>query len=146
MGTCAQTYIYTEGLGFFANPRRKGNTKLSLCKAAYFILMATLIYPTNPILKKTENILLYSSNKSSKARFTRKEHSACWFEVVPAGDIKRTSQCIDKILHFCLWLPSTYPRDAHPPCIWLGKEAGFKSSAKNTEVFVLLPNPTLTLY
>lgn len=94
---------------FVVNPRMKGNTKLSLCKAAYFILMPTLIYPTNPILKTTEAILLHSSNESSKARFTRKELNACWFWVVSAGDIMRTSQCTEKILHFVFDFPAHIP-------------------------------------
>lgn len=88
---------------FVANPRRKGNSELSGCKAAYFTSMPTLVHPINPLLKATEAILLHPSNESSKA------DSACWFSVVFAADT-RTSPCTEKCLRFdfCVCIPRTF--------------------------------------
>lgn len=122
-------HVHKHRVDFFvANPRRKGNTKLPLCKAAYFILMPTLIYPTNPILKTTVAILLLSSNESSKARFTRTELSACW--VVPAGDVTRTSQCIEKILHFIFDFPTHIPRSHIPSASDLARRQALRAQPR----------------
>lgn len=80
-GACVHKYIhiYTELTFFFANPKEKEDTKLSLCEVAYLILMPDLFCIINSILKTAEAISYLSRNESSKARFVRKELNACCF-------------------------------------------------------------------
>lgn len=145
-GACAQIHTYIHRVNFFvANPNGKEDTKLSLCEAAYLILMPDLICITNSILKTAEAISYLSRNESSKTRFVRKELNACCFWVVPAGDIIRTYQRVERTLHFIFEFPAYIPRTPVPDVSNLAKRQSFKSSAKNMKVFVFFPNPNTDL-
>lgn len=107
--------------------------------------MPDLFCIINSILKTAEAISYLSRNESSKARFVRKELNACCFWVVPAGDISRTYQHVERTLQFIFAFPAYIPRTPVRDVSNLAKRQSFKSSANDMKVFVFFPNPNTDL-
>jgi len=143
-GACVQTYLHTE-LGFLLLIQ-EGKAILNSHSVKLHTsfrwppCFTQLIHPSNNrgYFTSFQSWVFQSKVDQEEAQCTLTLSGSCWWRN------KNFSMYGENSL-LRLRLPCAPPKDPRPRCVWLGRQAAFRGSARHTKVFVLLPNPALTL-